>query len=702
MGKKNKSRACPALGREISSAECGAGRHAGIACPAGCAHDPFAVQNYEALLEAETRLDRRTTQALSAEIGADRVLRLIDEAVERNGEAAANSAMVHELFCRRDTRGRSFAERWLAAGAPELDKDERVFFAGKARMRPALLEIREVRTDGLLRGLDLLEPEAGEHLFLDRRSWARATRFQVLLVWAYPLPHYWRISGSGVAWPEWRGCTLSPVEALHELVAHAGGPGGDAPLAERRAWLAENFGEMPRRIWAVSDARRREMLASVDLVAAWSEYTLGEAEARGLDARLAEANEVYPTDPTPEDAMEGFDVAYDFCLPPQPGDPAERHEVLGRVLACGARWRLEAVGRARLTRLRARFFELLGGPEREASRELVRDIGRQRAEAIAEPDDALVPPRLRTEPERVEFKSYRLIKNESAGADEGPEAVSLRTLEEANRTWPDRNLPALDGLTPRAAVASSPEQRARVVELLKTYLQAFDEARLRGKLLPDPQVFVRELGLVELDVQAPPERPCPPELLAEMEENESKPGRTEGPGLAPLPGRPLTEPEAMERLMAVQGHFPTDDDLVAAWEDACPEWAREVSAWGVNALSDEELDALEVGLALAWAGLGGADAPQTGHRLDRRKMRAAFESAWARFKGLEKAADILPLIKAMNPRQPALQLVIEIRLALDAKRRNEDAGALAYVYMVLAAWLDAALPELLEAMEGTR
>ena len=83
-------------------------------------------------------------------------------------------------------------------------------------------------------------------------------------------------------------------------------------------------------------------------------------------------------------------------------------------------------------------------------------------------------------------------------------------------------------------------------------------------------------------------------------------------------------------------------------------------------------------------------------------MRAAFESAWARFKGLEKAADILPLIKAMNPRQPALQLVIEIRLALDAERRNEDAGALAYVYMVLAAWLDAALPELLEAMEGTR
>jgi hypothetical protein len=701
MGKKSKLRACPALGREIGSAECGAGRHAAIACPAGCPHDLFAAANYDALLEAETRLDRRTTQALAAEVGQERVLRLIDAARARGGEPAVNAAMVRELFINRDAAGRSFAARWLAAGAPGLDKDERVFFAGKTRMRVVLFETLEVRADGLLRVRDLLEPAAGEILLLDRRGWARATRFQVSLVWAYPLPHYWRMCGGGMFFPRWSGCELEPAEILGELMAHAGGPSADAPLAERRAWLALHFEEMPGRIGAVSDARQREMWAGMDAVSVWSEYTLSAAEATALAARLTEgeAQEVYPCDLSDKETRAGFVAAYDACLSPEPGDIPGRRELLGRLLVRGSLWRIEATGRSRLALLKTRFFELVGVSPREPERELARDIARQQEQKIPGPDDAQVPPRLLENPDRFEVKSYRLAGAPDGAGRETAETITRRTLDQAQGRWLDTPVSALGGLSPRAAASSGePALRTRLVRLLQRQLHDYDEACLRGKFLPDPQTLVVALGLTELDAPPPPQRARPPELAAEAEDVEEDGRPADGPGIGPPPPlRPLNEQEVIARLVRLQRHFPTDDELVDAWTEACPAWAEAVAEWGEQELSAPELDHLEVGLALAWGALGGADNPRAGIAMDGRKLRAAFASAWVRFDRLTTAAEIIAAIRGLNPGQPDLQIVIQIRLGLDANARKEGNGSLAEVYMALAAWLDAAVPELARA-----
>jgi hypothetical protein len=60
MSKTSKHRLCPALGREISSGECGENRHSCYACPASCPHNPFALGNYTALLSSEDTLDQQT------------------------------------------------------------------------------------------------------------------------------------------------------------------------------------------------------------------------------------------------------------------------------------------------------------------------------------------------------------------------------------------------------------------------------------------------------------------------------------------------------------------------------------------------------------------------------------------------------------------------------------------------------------------
>src|SRR5688572_4024912 len=58
MNKSGKRRMCPAVDREISSAECGEGRGSRFACPANCGFSPFSPANYSHLLELEGELDR--------------------------------------------------------------------------------------------------------------------------------------------------------------------------------------------------------------------------------------------------------------------------------------------------------------------------------------------------------------------------------------------------------------------------------------------------------------------------------------------------------------------------------------------------------------------------------------------------------------------------------------------------------------------
>jgi len=111
MKKSSKQRECPALGRAIGRAECGAGRQSRIACPATCEHNPFTAANHTALLEAEDRLNMRTIAALAAEIGEAAVDRILAACRQAGDETDSEGALLRALFVVRDQEGLSFAER---------------------------------------------------------------------------------------------------------------------------------------------------------------------------------------------------------------------------------------------------------------------------------------------------------------------------------------------------------------------------------------------------------------------------------------------------------------------------------------------------------------------------------------------------------------------------------------------------------------
>jgi len=501
MGEAKKRRLCPAVGREITSAECGENRHSRYACPESCEHNPFRLSAYSQLLEIEDRLDLTTVKRLAAE---DNVAReAILAAVRSNPDLGLHAASAWQVFFRRDASGRTFAERWEQAGFAGLRNDERVLFRGKMKLRVVLVEVHRVIDAERLEVVDLLRPDDAPFIVVDRSLAARAPRFFVGLGWVYPLPYFGRLSGTALELTD-----LGPgtwLENIEVIVAHLGGPvGGPA----RASWLAENFVRMCEAIVATGQERRQLMFAGIDGAWGAATYTLQVPLAKAL-RRLREESGVEPEGAAPEERKQGFADAF-VWLDERPdartwGSAGKSGSVvLGRVLVGAKEWRLEAMGRARLQDFRARF-EARMDKAVSFSRERIDDLTGRMVLNEPTPNLALVPPQLLQEPREVGLSTSRLPPPPPGMSAADHQA---RMKQEIQRAWRDEPVPALGGRTPREA-ARDPAARVALIELVKQQVREIDEENLRTGGCEDANEQIRALGLTEIDFPPPPPRQRP-------------------------------------------------------------------------------------------------------------------------------------------------------------------------------------------------
>lgn len=683
MSKKSKQRDCPALGRSITSLECATGRHHGISCPASCPHNPFSPACYDDLLALETRFDKRAVSALGDAIGPENLARLLALEKSRINEeqTAVSAKVIRALFLERDTADHSFAERWLASGSPALSNDERTLLACKARIRPALLEVREIHPDGHLRVVDLLDPQAGESILVDRMSWANAVRFQTLLVFSYPLPHYIRMFGGGLVWPEWSGLDLDPADCLAEIVAHAGGPAADAPDGARREWIGHHFMDVLERVHAVSDARNADMLAGLDIAWGWIEFELPAGASDPLGEKFAASPDTLPGEVEPDETAAGFVSALDWCDPADAGEKLLGRLLLGRVLRKGDTWRLVASNRARLARLRESFLTLAEIPGLAPVREYLQDLAKQEAARRPSPDDPRVPPRLRANPSLFEMSTRRLSQPVD---DTRPVAENVsRFLDDANARWPDNPLPALGGRTPREAVRD-PAARAQVIRMLKPRVFDADRKRLMGFPEPGPDDIIRELGLTEIDLPAPPDRPCPPQLADQAADLAAR--------RRPLLFNPattiLSEEEVAQRVDAIYDRYTRDEDLLDAWNAACPGLAEMVAEHASEDLGVHDIESIVFGLALAWSILAGHATLPLGINLDH--IRLAYADSVDRV-ALFEGNTAVSLFEKLHPTQPNVACATFAETGMRAQKLHKQKDIPRFTIELLI-WLRAMLP----------
>jgi|GEM_PF-592366 len=502
MSKKNRRRYCPALNREITSQECGADRQSRIACTADCPFNTFTVENYDDFGEMESNVLAKCRDRLMQSLPGDRRFHFLENARRVADDLIkAHYLFQQEFFRRRDQQGRDFFDRWEAEGWTGLNNDERVYIQGHRRMQPALLEIQCVLDSERVQAVNLLEPERGPFVIVDRSVAGSARRFQTVIVWIFPQPHYIRSSGAGILTGPLGPCDA--LESLVEISKHLGGPADAAGLTE---WLWENFAKVQDAIGAVMAARRVDSMRLTDTKQGTAIY--------GIDGSFAELGEVLEEDPAIEetdladgDIRDGFERRYHVfdrdaaAMPEQvsamPGDP-----MLGSIALGKRKAKVEAGTGARFVRLKA-HLELVAGHRVTFLSEQIEDRGAQMAgRAAGTWDPELVPPRLLEQPQILHMQASRVpILPPEAGEENVP--VELRMLRAAQRGYIDTRIPALNGLTPREA-AADPAMRPRLVRLMKQHVRSVDDMRYGRRLDLDINDQLAELGLHELIFPPPP------------------------------------------------------------------------------------------------------------------------------------------------------------------------------------------------------
>lgn len=646
MSKASKRRTCPALGHEIAPADCGEQRLSRLVCPGSCAFNPFASANYDDLLAMEDQLDMLSVKRLLVEEPA--AGEAINQTVRGNQGHGLHAGTVWQLFFRLDAAGRTFAERWEAAGFAGLKNDQRTFLRGKMGMRVALLEVQQVCDGQSIRVVDLLEPEAAPRVIVDRASAARLVRFSTVLTWIYPLPHFWRMSGTGIILPD--AGPWSPSDALGEIIGHLKGPRKAG--TERARWLAENFCLIDRAVTAVARARRQMMFEGLDAQWGIAHYELADNLAKCRKA-LAGHPDVVEESLGQDELDEGWKHGWAW-LDEAPAAVTPARSVKGRILLRRKAARIEAMGAARLADLRARFEGRMGALAKFVS-ERRNDLGRRQAAAEPSVKMDLVPPALLEAPVKMELQSSR-VPPPPPGMS--LEAYSAQLHGEQLLTLPDDPLPALGGRTLREA-ATRPALRPALLRLMKDRVRTLDENNLKSGRSDDINPLLRELGLHELDFPPPPPRA----ILQEPENDDTfdDEGDAEEGGFPADPTRPaapvLTEPpltldQALARLDQVLAGLATAADGFDELDLSGSTLFDDIEQLADGRLDDAGFDYLVPFALQAWFSLvpKGVRAPA----LRRHAMQAAISSAEAELRLVDQGGPRAFERFGLACRQPAL------------------------------------------------
>lgn len=248
-------RQCPALQRAITPQECGACRGSTITCTADCKHNPFAPGNDKDFARLEKRMLEMMKDRLFDEIPFEKRSAFAEKLEGLEDELAAHTLLTQELLLKHDSKGRNLLGRWLDGGAEALTNDERNLLRCYVTLRPALLEVHEIRGEGMVEVVDLLEENPQPRLLSDQTAAMQAGRFTTLFAWVYETPHFLRLRGGACMMDD---CgEASQAENLLVIAEHLGCRCGSKAL---RGWLADHFMRVCDSIGAVQTTRWQQLM----------------------------------------------------------------------------------------------------------------------------------------------------------------------------------------------------------------------------------------------------------------------------------------------------------------------------------------------------------------------------------------------------------------------------------------------------------
>ena len=269
-------RHCPALSEMISSQRCGSERESKIVCPATCQHSPYAIGNYDKGLLLTQKIVHKILSFIKTEVDLAE-MRLLTERAHLEGKKAPSNPdeffqhLIHfGMAFFQDSAGRTLTERWRQEGLVGLSNDEQVAVIAYGRSYVSVLEVQEIGSDGQLWVVDILQPDKGRFLLIDRSAASSVSRFTLLLSWFLPLPHYTRISGASAV-----HVVRETLEAWQADLARAfESARSHRPGLTRAEHLAGTFYLQIERMTEIGRERQASMLQGMDFCRAIARYKM--------------------------------------------------------------------------------------------------------------------------------------------------------------------------------------------------------------------------------------------------------------------------------------------------------------------------------------------------------------------------------------------------------------------------------------------
>jgi hypothetical protein len=492
-GKKAK-RHCPALDHFICSLCCGTKRGIDIDCSPQCQFFPFAVPGYDLWLKLDGTAPPKLAERIVSEFGPGHFKKVLDlfsdkdRSEELDLEFRYHMAINHLLMVEKDEDGRTLAEKWEAEDWQGLAPGEALMMKYRGKSFVTIIEIQKILDHQRMECIDLFDPEQKPFIVLDRSTTPKAIRFTRLFGW---LTHYPNFSRPGVT--QFILPQVIRREFIYEIIDRCELSTGRSDEEALKDYMAAHLSDLIQLIWAMPGEKIREIFRNMDSHQCVAEYSL-EAPREEIEDLLESKPDFDWDDREPE---EGDPPGTDYYIWHRTGESRElekemtasfRHDpgsgqvgIVGNLKITDDSLILETLTRRTYEfaqKMLLKYFR----DKIKFRKEMIIDLARQIAENDLDEtiqSEQPPPPSQKEIPPEIEAE---LMKN---------------FYRDRYTKFPDEEVPALNGLTPRQA-AADPASRPLLLDLMKEHLNGIESMNRKKGFDINIDFALRELGLEEL------------------------------------------------------------------------------------------------------------------------------------------------------------------------------------------------------------
>jgi len=491
---------CSALEKIICPACCGSGRGSKIHCVPTCAYSPFSIPGYDLWLKIDEGLVRKKMSYLASCYSRVEFEEMVEHMRFASGISggdagtAEGAAVYYLFFVKCDADGRTLAQKWQAQGWIGLNNDECIMMEHRFNCRATVIEIQKVLDHQRMECIDLLEPQKGSFILIDRLTAVRSVRFARMLTWLAHYPYFSRIANNGVEVPD-----LAFAEFMDTL--------RDSFQKERRKhkemtikdYLSENFGSFGSLIYDLSREKSIAALERMDLHQCKALYKI-----EGNYAQIKAVLDTKPDFEKRERHREEKKVAGAYYYSwlrrgeskalEKKMSPSFRHRdekedgvgTIGNIILFPDKLIVEAFTKQKY-KFAKTMIKKFFGENLQLQNEAVVDLAKQQAAKIED---------------NYEDYAQELILGKQEGKKEDiPPEIARELLQKMHKrhytVFLDDKIPALDNMTPREA-ASDPQMRPRLIELMKQHIKGIERQNKERGLDLNIDWVLDELSLLEL------------------------------------------------------------------------------------------------------------------------------------------------------------------------------------------------------------